>query len=307
MKNKLTTILMISIFLLTSVITLPASKIYNFEAKSVDNETEYWGLLIAVGEYYNHPDENRPSMLQAIEELRTTLLSSEKWDADHIKTIKAEEATMINIIRGFFWLDRMEDRNDISLVWISTHGFPLEDQNGKGLDLPPFDEEDGCDEALVTYYGFEYTLAAIWDDLLNFLLNRLESEGVCLMVDSCYSGGFNDKPIKNNVEDQSTNFAQEFIQDFSDGLLGQNRIVLMSSEEDTLSWGSTFSYYVIEGLQGIGDTNGNNDDIVSAEEAFYYARPLVENASYQRQRPTILDLYPGELPLTYYQTLDIKK
>jgi len=274
----------------------------NFRNYEINQGTEYWALLIAVGVYYNHHDQDRPSMLDAVDNLYSTLVSSENWYPDHIKMIKAEDATVFNIIKGFLWLDRMDDADDISLVYITTHGFPLRNENGVGIDLPPYDEADGCDEALVTYYGFEYHIAIIWDDLLNFLLSMLDSHGICVVIDSCFSGGFNDNIFIEHHENQhhyryntSSVFTQEFIKD----LEGNGRVVLMSSQEDEPSWGSYFSDYLTSGFEGWGDVFGNLDGVVSAEEAFYFAKPWVELLTSGAQHPTILDLYTGELPVTY--------
>ena len=62
------------------------------------------------------------------------------------------------------------------------------------------------------------------------------------------------------------------------------------------SYGSIFSHYIIEGLQGYADEN--MDGVCSAEEAFYYAKPLV--LKHGVQHPTIVDNYIGELPLSKY-------
>jgi hypothetical protein len=262
------------------------------------DQTEYWALLFAVGVYYNHPGENRPSMLEAVENLYDVLIESPQWKEDHIHKVTAENTTFFRLIKELIWLDRHEDSDDISIVYITTHGFPLNFNNAP-LDLPPKDEEDGADEALMTYYGFEYH-HVIWDDLLNFFLSRLESKGVCLIVDSCYSGGFNDPPLFGKTSSNSYN-AQSFTQGFAEELASQNRIVLMSSEEDTLSWGSYFSNFLIRACDSANwaDYYGNNDGINSAEEAFDYAKPRTEAASDGRQHPTILDLYDGEFLMTY--------
>ena len=153
--------------------------------------TEYWALLIAVGVYADDPQQNRPLMLEEIDDLYDVLLESPWWSEDHIKVIKGEDATVTNIIKGLRWLDKREDSDDISVVFITTHGSPL------GFDIPPFDEDDGTDEILLSYWGFAYPGSFIYDDEINFLLNRLESQGVCLIVDSCFAGGFNDPPNWN--------------------------------------------------------------------------------------------------------------
>jgi hypothetical protein len=292
--NKYLTITMVIFFILLSLIGSASNTIINNQNSNriFNEETEYWALLVAVGEYADDPQQNRPSMLEEVDDLYDLLLQSDIWSEDHIKVIKAEDATVSNILSGLRWLDKMEDKDDISLVYLTTHGFPL------GFDIPPFDEEDGTDEALVSYWGFAYKSSYLWDDEINFMLNQLESKGVCLIVDSCYAGGFNDPPdwINNNLfnfkisNNQSS--IKKWIEGFGKELSGQNRVILMASCEDEVSYSGGFAPYLIDGIRGYGDSN--LDGIVTAEEAFYYAEPRAP-----RQNPTIFDGYPGELPLFY--------
>jgi hypothetical protein len=260
--------------------------------------TEYWALLVAVGVYLNHPSQNRPSMLEAVDNLHEALLDSPLWSEDHIHILKGEEATMRNLIRELIWLILKEDKNDMSLVYITTHGYPLKNEDDTPMDIPPKDEDDGADESLIMYEGFEYWYGNMWDDLLNFLLSLLQSQGVCLIVDSCYSGGFNDDPMFiGGLFDGYT--AESFSQGFLKEVGSQGRVVLMSCEEDEVSWGSLFSGYLTQGFLGAADLFGNGDGINSAEEAFNYAEPRVKFLSGGDQCPTMLDLYPGEYPVTF--------
>jgi hypothetical protein len=278
-------------FTVYSTASNPSSSIRQNPVDTSADETEYWALLVAVGVYAENPEQDRPDMLLEVDDFHELLLQSDWWKEDHIKVIKAEEATVPNIIAGLRWLDRKEDRNDISLVFFSTHG------NTLGIDIPPKDEADGSDEALVSYWGFVYDNTILWDDEINVLLNRLESKGVCLIVDSCYAGGFNDPPnwlikgIMNQKDRQSDMTAAEWVKGFGQGVLGQKRVVLMGSCEDELSYSGGFAPYLIDGFRGYGDTN--SDGIISAEEAFYYAQPR----SSPHQNPTIYDGYEGDLPL----------
>jgi len=141
MKQKTVIVVVFLVFILLSLNNIQGVDGLKISCKKEqieknNDETEYWGLLIAVGEYLNHPDQNRPSMLIKVEELYQTLLNSSNWDSNHIKKITAEKATLRNIIQGFLWLAEKEDKNDISLVYITTHGFHLK------FDIPPFDEAD---------------------------------------------------------------------------------------------------------------------------------------------------------------------
>jgi hypothetical protein len=260
--------------------------------------TEYWALIVAGGEYANNPEQNRPSMLEDAENVYNMLLVSEHWTSDHIKLVEGENATAVNIVKGLRWLDEMDDEDDICLLYITSHG-------GPGVDLPPFDEEDGDDEYLATYRSFEYPITLIWDDELNLLLSMLDSNGVCVIIDSCYSGGFNDPPLGSSVmrstilssrcgENKRT--AMRWMQGFGEDISGKGRVILMSSREKELSLSSIFTNFLIEGLQGSADNNGDN--ICSAEEAFDYAKLRTVDMTDGSMNPTIYDSYVGDLPLT---------
>jgi len=273
-----------------STANVPINNISQNPTTNIADDTEYWALLVGVGVYAENPEQNRPDMILEVDDLYAQLLQSDWWSEDHIKVITGEDATVVNIIAGLRWLDRMEDSNDISLVYLSTHGFPL------GIDIPPADEADGTDEALVSYWGFVYPSLVIWDDELNVLLNRLESKGVCLIVDSCYAGGFNDPPnwnitsIPTESQHQNELAAEEWVKGFSEDVRGQKRVVIMASCEDELSYSGGFGPYVIDGIRGYADSN--DDGIISAEEVFVYAQPRSP-----QQHPTIYDGYEGELPI----------
>jgi len=295
--NKIKVFIVFMLFIGTCLIPVnmvrsssnPISTVVNIETRNVGTqETEYWALIVGVGVYADDPEQNRPLMLEEVDDFYNVLLQSEVWSEDHIKLIKAEDATVSNIISGFRWLDKMEDENDISVVYLTTHGGPL------GFDLPPFDEEDKTDEILSTYWSFAYPTLGIWDDEINILLNRLESKGVCVIVDSCYAGGFNDHwkglfPLSNKDIKKSSS---EWIENFLDDVRGQGRVVLMASCEDELSYSGGFAPYLIDGLRGFADSN--LDGVVTAEEVFFYTLPRV-----YMQNPTMYDGYEDELPLVY--------
>ena len=257
--------------------------------------TENWALIFAVGVYKNNPDADRPSMLEAADNLYSVLVNSPEWQPDHIHVVKGSQATGQNLIKELIWLIQNVDNDDMVLVYLTTHGSPLKNANGMPVDLPPKDEADGADEILVMYDGFDNWYAFIWDDLLNFFLSLIKSNGLCLIVDSCYSGGFNDHPFEGTMPEYTV---ESFVEGFVEDIATQGRVVLMSSEESTLSWGSYFSEFLIYGFEGFADLFGNGDGINSAEEAFYFAKPWVELFTEGNQHPTIMDLYSGEFPVT---------
>lgn len=284
--------------------------LHNFFSENED--TEYWALLVGVGIYYRNPNMNRYFMLKAIDNLYNSLLDSPNWKADHIHILKGSQATIFNLIRELIWLIRNEDKDDYSLVYITTHGGPLT-RNGLPWDIPPKDESDGVDEVLTMYYGFE-RFDHITDDMLKFFFKFLQSKGLCVIIDSCYSGGFNDtvknfNPLKFNKQKLGNKISivknfepTKYTQGMVDELAAQGRLILMSCEENEECYGSDFSDLLINGFWGWADYWGNKDGINSAEESFDYAKFWVEK--WCDFTPTILDLYPGEYPVTYSKVFE---
>jgi hypothetical protein len=289
--SKKAMIYVIAFVLIFTALIPISSSIY---IRKTINEPDYWALIFAVGIYYNHPEQDRPGMLTAAANLYDVLKSSSNWKQENIRKITAEAATGQRLLKELNWLIQNADNDDYVLVFIATHGNNLQ-RNGRPLDIPPKDEADGSDESLAMYYGFDVWYGFIWDDLLNFYLSRIKAKGLCLIVESCHSGGFNDPPyfsksIFNNNKKES------FVKGLAYELSAKDRIVLMSCKENEVCYGSFFSKFLAEGLWGSADNQGNNNGINSAEEGFDYAKYWVKECCFFT--PTILDLYPGDFPLT---------
>ncbi|MEF8879499.1 MAG: caspase family protein [Candidatus Thermoplasmatota archaeon] len=315
-KKKVLALITTILFLISSlnIVSLSTGKSTNNQGlkdiiKNItqkENEEEHWALIIGINEYKNSYDPENTTIAGEYDALNMyeALTSNGFCPPDHVKLLTGKNATKINIIKGLIWLDRHEDHNDISLIHISTHG-------GRKIDLPPFDEEDFLDETLTTYKSFEPSILSIFtlirDDLLNYFISRLESKGICLIIDSCYSGGYNDQPVSPILwRSQIFNNIRRKIESFTGGLFREiennRRVLLASTTEDTVSWsdvttGGLFSTALTESLgKGFGDFN--NDGMISAEEAFKYAQTCIKTKGKYSQTPVIYDNYTGELNIT---------
>ncbi len=254
-----------------------------------DGNTEYWAVLIGVDYTWHQPTATHIRFDEMAEEMHKMLLISDHWQEDHMKVLTEKEATWVNIIDALLWLDSMDDGDDISLVYYAAHGGNLHNytifgHNFGDIDLPPIDEDDGYDEFLTTYWSGKRFLTSMTDDLFNYLLDRLDSEGVAVIIDACYSGGMID-------ENAST-----WITKFSGEINHEGRVIVTCSGEHESGYidnrnGLSFTYFIAAGLQGNADEDewGNGNGVVSIEEAFKYAKPKYENLPQVDCHPVIYD------------------
>jgi len=215
-----------------------------------DGNTTYWAVMIVVGGgsgYYHH----------AFWGSRTAngfkkLLTNHGWQKDNINYLFEKQATTEEIFNTFQWLNESgEDEDDVVLFYLGGHGYNHTE------DKPPFDEPDGKDECYFPWdeeaNGWSWD-TYILDDELATQFDKLKSQNIVIIVDTCHSAGM----IDGNND------------------LGKSgRVVLTSCDVNEAScpiiarmrW--LFPHYVIQGFKGLGDKN--HDHWVSAEEAFRYA------------------------------------
>jgi hypothetical protein len=270
----------------------------------LDDGTEYWALLVGVNEFKNQPYMTNLSRSNGIPptELYNVLLNSDHWEPDHIRLLTGENASIFNVFKSFRWMQRMADEDDVCLFYITTHGSP------SAKDLFPQDENGGVDTVLYMYDTYRTKIGDwflclpnklyyLYDDTINTWLCNLRCKGVCVIIEACFAGGFNDPP-RNTM--QTAPIASEWMKNFGKQLSGPGRVILMACKDDELSNGNFFGYYLMEGLQGFGDAN--KDGLCSAEEAFNYSVPKTTEMLLKEydfpMSPQIYDSFPGELILT---------
>ena len=247
-------------------------------------EGEKWAVIVGNADYdgtgsdLQYTDDDAYDMYNA--------LITHGWQADHIALlIDADRTTIVN---GISWLASNAGSSDTALFFFSGHGT-------YGSDIAPYDEADGLDE-----YICPTDFNHIRDDELDMMLDAVNSDGIAVIIDSCFSGGI----AKSSAITTKTipKAEVEIIDGFGKDVGEEGRVVLMACDEGELSYengvlqNGVFSYYIVEGLNGAADSNSNDE--VSGEEAFNYANPLVVSYMGGIQNPQLYDGYTGELAIT---------
>jgi len=258
-----------------------------------------WAVVIGVGDYDN---KNVPKLrfsdsdADAMYRLLTTRAGYERENV-LLLTDKAPEKPTLQNIRlalGDF-LPRKTTRDDMVLIYYAGYGAPDIDAAHK--------DSDGLAKYLIPRNVQPESLrkTAFAMDEIPGMLARIPAERVVLLLDTSYSatpGGRTFAP--SNV--QPRNLSDQFLDRLTKS---RGRLVITASgpnevalEPADLGHG-LFTHYLLEGLSGKADRNG--DGIVTVSELYPYVEDQVERKSRAaggRQRPVMKGEIEGTLPLS---------
>ena len=261
---------------------------------------EYWAVIVGISDYVGTENDLRYCDDDAIDVYKA-LLSYDNWSSSHIQLLVDANATKANIQSAIGTMSSNADSNDVCFFFFAGHGT-------NGPDVSPLDEADGLDEYLIAQ-----DMSLIRDDELSDWLGALPTVNRMVAIDACYSGGQVKAPVPEGrrvrtipgcyVSSKGDGFTKDLValvrtQDLGD----MGGVALTSSDDDELSaeysslQNGLFTYYVVEGMLGGADTNGNSE--ISGEELYYYAAPRV-TAYNPSQHPQMSDNYEGELALAF--------
>ncbi|HDN95736.1 MAG TPA: hypothetical protein ENG71_01540 [Thermoplasmatales archaeon] len=230
----------IAFFLIT--ITLP-----DIESKK---EANYYAIIVAIYDY-NGTKADLDIPKEVALDLYNNLIKWRNWKEENVILLINENATHDAIINALDIIAKKVGKDDIFFFVYNGHGGEIEDENG--------DEEDGYDEAIVTWElnkSFYIT-----DDLLEEKLSKINAKGMAIMLDCCLSGAF--------IENES-----EFQKSLKDDLVKKGRVILTSAYKDALAlaltkWGTPCTKFLTYALK---KEIGYKDGKVSAEELFSFVK-----------------------------------
>lgn len=178
--------------------------------------------------------------------------------SDHIKLLTNEEATIANIYVAKKWLEDTADKDDLVYFYFSGHGNMESDLYKLGF-LLAYDTPKG-----------NYLNNAVRIEDINIMANTLsvkKDASVVLITDACHSGKLTGSDNRGKVlvgEQLAT--------------VERNEVRIASCEaheesEEDQAWGGgrgAFSFYLINGLKGLADKEGNDDKKVTLGELRTY-------------------------------------
>ena len=228
-----------------------------------------YALVIGVSHYANlpaaaqlhYPDRDA-------EEIYTTLISPEggQFPPENVHRLIDSQATLANVRKELeHWLPSVTKPNDRVLIYFAGHGFV---SGGKGY-LAPYDID------LKNVASTAYPM----DELGKEIGSNIQGKWKVLLTDACHSGAIT--PEADRAELNKT------LLDLHNSLFSMTASRDREQSFESADWGGghgIFTYYVIQGMNGAADTNG--DGVVSADELAEYVHSNVRQATKAMQNPT---------------------
>ncbi len=190
---------------------------------------------------------------------------------NQVRLLVDEDATRSNILYAMRSVFTRADENDVILFYFSGHGI-------EGAFLP------------IDYDGNKNFL---YHTEIRDLLMASRAKHKIVLADACHSGGLLALKTPSQLE------IQKLYKAFEDSKGGMALFMSSKGEEYSLEDGGlrsgVFSHFVIRGLKGEADQNGN--DIVGIQELFNFVYRQVRKYTANVQTPIISGNYDPEMPV----------
>jgi hypothetical protein len=185
-------------------------------------------------------------------------------------------------------LKRKVSKEDTVFIFFAGHGAVESD--------PENPDGDGFEKYLLPHdadLNDLYTSSISMDEIRK-IFQRIRSDRIIFIVDSCYSGASGGRTILTNAS--RANLSDKFMERISKS---KGRIIIsscaaneVSQENDKYEHG-LFSYYFLKGLKGEADFD--HDGLITVSEIFGYVSKTVPSASGQDQHPVKRGESEGQL------------
>lgn len=231
-----------------------------------------WAVVVGIAAYDHMPslrytDDDAYRMYAHLKSPEGGALSDEQ-----VKILIDEEATKENIEKTMADVFNKAGANDLIILYFSGHGL-------KGSFLP------------IDYDGYNNKIP---HEDINAILEASPAKYKLCIADACHSGSL--MAMKGEVEGALENFYKTLAQ------AQAGTALLMSSKSNETSLESSglrngvFSHFLIRGLKGEADANG--DKVVNIQELFDFVYTNVRSYTGNRQSPLIRGDYDKIMPVS---------
>ena len=208
---------------------------------------------------------------------------------DNVFLLTNQQATLVNVRRTLGTeLKRKAGPRDTVLIYFAGHGAPETDATSP--------DNDGLEKYLIVYDADPddlYTTGLPMREV-EIIFERLAAERVVFIADTCFSGATTGRTFSTGK--RRAVVSEAFLTRLSHA---KGRVVLAASRSNEVSEErpdmrhGVFTYYLLEGLRGKADLDGDN--MITIDELYNYVSQKVPAATAQNQHPVKKGEVDGQL------------
>ena len=259
----------------------------------MQRDRNIWAVVIGIDRY-----PRLPGLKYAVKDARAfyqLLVKNNRIPAENI-TLLTNEAATLTRLRSLLGtqLKQNAGREDMVIIYYAGHGATERDA------MSP--DGDGLEKYILPHDANPQDLyaSALPMREISHILNRIQSERLVFIADACYSGASGGRTV--SIEGIRANLSDGFLSRIASG---KGRVILTASganevsvEDDALQHG-VFTFFLIEGLKGRADYDG--DGLITVDEAYRFVSEAVPDATAQGQHPVKKGSVEGRLVLGVVQ------
>lgn len=255
----------------------------------VERGKNVWAVVIGINEY-----SHIRKLKYAVNDARLFhhyLINWNHLPAENVILLLDREASLKKL-RSTLGTDlkNKAGQDDMVIIFFAGHGATERDAmspDGDGLEkyLLPHDADPK-----------DFYATALPMEEVSKIFNRIRSERLVFIADTCYSGASGGRTI--NIVSSRASLSDAFLTRICSG---KGRIILsasganeVSAENDELKHG-VFTYHLIEGLKGKADYD--RDGVITVDEVYRYVSEQVPLSTGQEQHPVRKGTVEGRLIL----------
>jgi hypothetical protein len=217
-----------------------------------------WALIVGISQFADS-SLNLKYPSKDARDFYDFLIKEEHFSPDHVRILTDGQATREHILDelGDKWLPRVAGRDDLVIIYISSHGSPSDMDVGGVNYIVAYDTDKNR----------LYSTGIAMQDMCRIIKARVHTDRAVLVLDACHSGAA--VPEGKGLVRSGNVDVEEIVQ-------GTGQLVISSSEPSQVSWesrsqqNSVFTRYLIDGLRA----NGTNTTL---GDAYKYMRDRVED------------------------------
>jgi len=248
-----------------------------------------WGAVIGIDKY-----QNIRHLKYAVKDARAFyhhLIRNNRIPEENV-TLMVNEQARLNRVRSILGthLKNKVGKEDMVIIYFAGHGACEKDV------MSP--DKDGLEKYILPYDADPKDLyaSALPMREISHIFHRIHSERLIFIADACYSGASGGRTI--SLTGVRANISDAFLDRIAGG---KGRVILtasgpneVSGEDEKLQHG-VFTYFLLEGLRGEADTDG--DGMITVDEVYRYVSREVPRATGQEQHPVKKGIVEGQLIL----------